>query len=187
MSLAFHLGPFVSLHRCMSLRSDQGSAPRTSRLFSGSRFPLEMLSNKGFQISSLFSSRLPGRSWLPGVRVGNPEVRRVLAIAEAGGDAGDVCVRVRRGVLCRCWGADSMWDSKQGNCKGRKGAMRGQDEDAMWGCCGCVWQLFVGRHLFVQGSSNWHRRQAPSFLQKFAHSNSAPGLPSQVNCTIPLQ
>ena len=46
-----------------------------------------MLFNKEFHISSLSVSLLPGRSLVPGVRVGNPETRRALAIAEAGGDA----------------------------------------------------------------------------------------------------
>jgi hypothetical protein len=55
-------------------------SPSTRRLFSGSRFPLEMLSSMGFHISSLSVSLLPGRSWLPGVRVGKLGVRRALAI-----------------------------------------------------------------------------------------------------------
>lgn len=110
--------PLLAFTAASPSRSDQRSAPSTSKLFSGNLFPLEMLSNKGFQISSLSSFRLAGRSWLPGVRVGNPEVRRVLAIAEAGGDAGGVCECVRRCVLCRCREAGSMWESKQGNCKG---------------------------------------------------------------------
>lgn len=41
-----------------------------------------MLSSIGFHISSLSASLLPGRSWLPGMRVGKCEVRRALAIAE---------------------------------------------------------------------------------------------------------
>jgi hypothetical protein len=45
-------------------------------------------------------SLLPGRSLLPGVRVGNPEVRRALAIAEAGGAA--EFGRVRKKDCC-CW------------------------------------------------------------------------------------
>jgi hypothetical protein len=58
------------------------SLPSTRRLFSGSRFPLEMLSSIGFHISSLSASLLPGRSWLPGIRVGKWVLRRALAIAE---------------------------------------------------------------------------------------------------------
>ena len=41
-----------------------------------------MLSSIGFHISSLSVSLLPGRSWLPGMRVGKLGVRRALAIAE---------------------------------------------------------------------------------------------------------
>ncbi len=41
-----------------------------------------MLSSIGFHISSLSVSLLPGRSWVPGTRVGKLEVRRALAIAE---------------------------------------------------------------------------------------------------------
>lgn len=36
----------------------------------------------GFHISSLSASAVPGRSWLPGTRVGKLGVRRALAIAE---------------------------------------------------------------------------------------------------------
>ena len=41
-----------------------------------------MLSSMGFHISSLSASAVPGRSWLPGTRVGKLGVRRALAIAE---------------------------------------------------------------------------------------------------------
>jgi hypothetical protein len=58
------------------------AAPSTSKLFSGRRFPLDMLSSMGFHISSFSPSRLPGRSWPPGVRVEKPGARRALAIAE---------------------------------------------------------------------------------------------------------
>ena len=40
-----------------------------------------MLSSMGFHISSLSASLLPGRSWLPGIRVGKWDARRAL-IAE---------------------------------------------------------------------------------------------------------
>lgn len=55
--------------------------PRTRRLFSGRRLPLEMLSSMGFHISSLSASLLPGRSWPP-ARVGKWDVRRALDMAE---------------------------------------------------------------------------------------------------------
>ena len=86
-------------------RSGQRSAPRTSRLFSGSRFPLEMLSNKGFQISSLFSSRLPGRSWLPGVRV------EAVAGEPRGSTRAGHCGGRRRRGGCVC--ARAAWRSMQ--------------------------------------------------------------------------
>lgn len=47
--------------------------PSTNRLFSGSLFPLEMLSSIGFHISSLSAS-----TWLAAVREGKLEARRVL-------------------------------------------------------------------------------------------------------------
>ena len=71
----------------------EASIPRTSKLFSGSLFPLEMLSSMGFHISSLSVSLLPGRSLLPGVRVENPEARRALVIAEAGDAAELRCLQ----------------------------------------------------------------------------------------------
>lgn len=80
VSLVFRLG--LSISWLGPLFRLSWPSPSTSRLFSGSRFPLEILSNIGFHISSLSVSRLPGRSWLPGTRVGKLEVRRALAIAE---------------------------------------------------------------------------------------------------------
>jgi RNA-binding motif X-linked protein 2 len=56
----------------------------------------------------------------------------------------------------------------------------------MWGCCGCcgcVWQqlwLFVGRHLFLQGSSNLHRPPSTELPSKVRPQRARPSVPSQL-------
>lgn len=77
MSLVFLLPPLLA----PSLHAHTATSPSTSKLFSGSRFPLEMLSSMGFHISSLSASLLPDRSCPPGKCVGKPDARRAL-IAE---------------------------------------------------------------------------------------------------------
>lgn len=91
MFLVFHLIPLL-VFITVSL---EANIPKTSKLFSGSLFPLEILSSIGFHISSLSVSLLPGRSLLPGVRVENPEARRALVIAEAGDAAEFGCLQCR--------------------------------------------------------------------------------------------
>jgi RNA-binding motif X-linked protein 2 len=56
----------------------------------------------------------------------------------------------------------------------------------MWGCCGCcgcVWQqlwLFVGRHLFLQGSSNLHRPPSTELPSKVRPQRARPSVSSQL-------
>lgn len=86
---AFLLSRLDNTVSILPYRGHAVSAPRTNKLFSGSRFPLEMLSSIGFQISSFSASLLPGLSWPPGTLVGKPDARRAL-IAEV--------VRISRGT-----------------------------------------------------------------------------------------
>ena len=80
-------------------------------LFSGSRFPLEMLSSMGFHISSFSWSLLPGL--FPAPLLGKPVVRRdALAIAE----------ELRGFRAAGGWGDGGMGDERLGGPTG--GALR---------------------------------------------------------------
>jgi hypothetical protein len=82
LSLGFCCSAWLFVSSLLVTCTPSTNLPRTSKLFSGSRFPLDMLSNMGFQISSLSASLLPGRSWPPCVLVAKLAARRALAIAE---------------------------------------------------------------------------------------------------------
>ena len=106
--------------------------PSTSRLFSGNRFPLEILSSMGFHISSRSASAVPGRSWLPGIRDGKFEVRRVL-IAEVLRSLESCCWALRHRKFLATLCCDVQVAEQAGAMQRRVNVKRGAGA-----CLGCL-------------------------------------------------
>src|SRR5690242_19794180 len=124
----------------------------------------------GFHSSSLSVSLLLGRS-LPGARVGNPEVRRALAIAEAGGDAGS---RVQGAVLCTRWWLPRAPVSVDRQTKQLQAGRRcGGDSTAMWGVVGVFGSSLLAAP-FPAGVPRLASRQAQKLTGADAHPAHAP-------------